>query len=97
MAQKNETVWAFTYATRLAYYPFNPDAMLLLVKLWVLKANWTSQPEYRVGLRWEPSQYSVFAITYDHEFKNGTTGAGWEFGVMLFTPPFAKAMISLRE
>jgi hypothetical protein len=46
--------------------------------------------EYRAGLRWEPSQYAVFAITYDHEFEGGKKGAGLEVGVMLFTPPFAK-------
>jgi hypothetical protein len=46
-------------------------------------------PEYRVGLRWEPNQYAVLALTYDDEF-NGSNGAGFEFGIMLFTPPFAK-------
>jgi len=33
----------------------------------------------------EPSQHAVFAISYDDEF-NGNDGAGWEVGVMLFTP-----------
>ena len=45
-------------------------------------------PEYKIGVRWEPSQYAVFAVTYGHEFS-GSLGAGFEFGVMLFTPPFA--------
>jgi hypothetical protein len=31
----------------------------------------------------------VLALTYDDEF-NGSNGAGFEFGIMLFTPPFAK-------
>jgi hypothetical protein len=48
-----------------------------------------AEPEYRVGLRWEPSQHAVFALTFDDEF-HGTNGAGVELGVMLFTPPFAK-------
>jgi hypothetical protein len=86
---ENETVWAFTYATRLAYYPFNPT-LSIVGEVMGSEGELDVPAEYRVGLRWETSQYSVFAITYDHEFKNGTTGAGWEFGVMLFTPPFAK-------
>ena len=40
-------------------------------------------------MRWEPSQYAVFALTYGAEF-DGPNGAGFEIGVMLFTPPFAK-------
>ena len=45
-------------------------------------------PEYKIGPRWEPSQYATIALTYGHEFA-GSLGAGFEFGVMLFTPPFA--------
>lgn len=85
----NETAWAFTYATRLAYYPFSP--MLSIVgEVMGSEGELNTPAEYRVGLRWEPSQYAVFAITYDHEFEGGTKGAGLEVGVMLFTPPFAK-------
>jgi hypothetical protein len=47
-----------------------------------------SPSEYKIGLRWEPSQYAVIALTYGQEF-NGSNGAGFEFGIMLFTPPFA--------
>jgi len=45
-------------------------------------------PEYKIGPRWEPSQYATIALTDGHEFA-GPLGAGFEFGVMLFTPPFA--------
>jgi hypothetical protein len=45
-------------------------------------------PEYKIGPRWEPSQYATIALTYGHEFA-GRLGTGFEFGVMLFTPPFA--------
>ncbi|HWN88984.1 MAG TPA: hypothetical protein VNM35_07970, partial [Chitinophagaceae bacterium] len=31
---------------------------------------------------------AVFALTYGNEI-NGSNGAGFELGVMLFTPPFA--------
>jgi hypothetical protein len=86
---ENETVWAFTYATRLAWYPFSPE-LSIVGEVMGSEGKLNVPAEYRTGLRWEPSQYSVFAITYDHQFKGGTEGAGWEFGVMLFTPPFAK-------
>jgi hypothetical protein len=45
-------------------------------------------PEYKIGPRWEPSQYATIALTYGNEFA-GRLGTGFEFGVMLFTPPFA--------
>src|SRR5262245_52514936 len=48
-----------------------------------------SKPEYKTGLRWEPNPYANLALTYGQEF-NGTAGAGVEFGIMLFTPPFMK-------
>ena len=85
---EDKTVWAFTYSTRLAWYPFNPE-LSIVGEIYSSEGELDVPVEYRVGLRWEPSQYSVFAITYDDEFK-GSNGAGWEFGVMLFTPPFAK-------
>jgi len=46
-------------------------------------------PEYKAGVRWEPNQYAVLALTYGQEF-DGDAGAGFEFGMMFFTPPFLK-------
>ncbi len=85
--EEDKTVWAFTYSTRLAYYPFNPE-WAIVGELYGSEGELGAKPEYRTGLRWEPNQYSVFALTYDDEI-GGTNGAGFEFGVMLFTPPFA--------
>ncbi|MFN6116050.1 MAG: hypothetical protein ACK6A5_16175 [Flavobacteriales bacterium] len=34
-------------------------------------------------------QYTTFALTYGAEFDGGPNGPGIEFGIMLFTPPFA--------
>lgn len=84
----SETVGAFTYATRLAWYPFNPK-LAIVGEVYGAEGGAPAIPEYRVGLRWEPSQHAVFALSYDDEFE-GDKGAGVEFGVMLFTPPFAK-------
>ena len=85
---EDETVWAFTYCTRLAWYPFNME-FAIVGELYGSEGELDVPAEYRAGLRWEPSQYAVFAITYDDEF-GGTHGGGLEVGVMLFTPPFAK-------
>jgi hypothetical protein len=82
------TVGAFTYATRLAWYPVNP-AWSVVGEVYGSEGQTEAIPEYRVGLRWEPSPHAVFALTYDDEF-DGSNGAGVELGIMLFTPPFAK-------
>ena len=85
--EENKTAWAFTYTTRLAWYPFNTE-LALVGEIFGSEGELPSNPEYRTGLRWEPSQYANIALTYGAKL-NGSTGAGWEIGVMLFTPRFA--------
>jgi len=80
------TAWAFTYSTRLAWYPFDPT-LSLVGEIYGSKGDVDAKPEYRAGLRWEPNQHVVLALTYDDEI-NGDNGAGFEIGVMIFTPPF---------
>jgi hypothetical protein len=80
------TAWGFTYSTRVAWYPFDYK-WSLVGEVFGTEGGVTAIPEYKIGVRWEPSQYAVFAITYGQEF-NGTGGAGFEFGIMLFSPPF---------
>jgi hypothetical protein len=84
---ENKPAWGFTYSTRLAWYPLNPETSIV-GEVFGSTGPTGAIPEYKIGLRWEPSQYSVFALTYGHEFA-GSMGAGFEIGVMLFTPPFA--------
>jgi hypothetical protein len=84
---ENKTAWAFTYSTRLAYYPYSPK-LALVGEAFGTEGQVESDPEYRGGLRWEPSQYANIAFTYGAKFS-GSRGAGWEIGVMLFSPPFA--------
>jgi hypothetical protein len=79
---------AFTYSTRLAWYFLNPETSVV-GEVFGAEGKAEAIPEYKVGLRWEPNQYAVFALTYGEEF-DGQNGAGLEFGIMLFTPPFAK-------
>ena len=84
---ESTSAWAFTYTTRLAYYPFNPK-LAVVGELFGSEGEVYSLPEYRAGLRWEPSQYANIAFTYGSKF-NGSRGAGFEIGIMIFTPPFA--------
>ena len=79
--------WAFTYSTRLAWNPFGPKTSIV-GEVFGSAGETGGTPEYRGGLRWEPSQYAVFAFTYGQEFS-GKNGPGFEIGAMLFTPPFA--------
>ena len=78
--------WSFTYSTRLAYYPFNPKASIV-GEIFGSAGETGTLPEYKLGIRWEPNQFVVFAITYGQEF-NGNNGAGFEIGGMFFSPPF---------
>jgi hypothetical protein len=80
--------WAFTYSTRLAWYPRNMETSLV-GEVFGSEGDVRAIPEYKVGIRWEPNVNSVIALTYGHEF-DGDLGAGFEIGVMLFTPPFLK-------
>ncbi len=78
--------WAFTYSTRLAYNPFDPR-WSVVGEIFGSEGQTYAPPEYKAGIRWEPSRYAVFAVTYGQEV-HGNHGAGFEFGIMLFTPPF---------
>jgi hypothetical protein len=71
----------------LAYYPFNPK-WAVVGEFFGSKGAVYSKPEYRTGIRWEPSQYANLAFTYGAKF-DGSRGSGFEFGLMVFTPPFA--------
>ena len=82
-----KTAWAFTYSTRLAYYPFNP-LLSVVGEVFGSEGETGTLPEFKIGLRWEPGPFGTFAFTYGQEFK-GSNGAGFEFGMMLFTPAFA--------
>ncbi|HXB96050.1 MAG TPA: hypothetical protein VNU70_12860 [Puia sp.] len=83
----NISGWTFTYSTRLAWYPIGPETSLV-GEVFGSTGKTGAIPEYKIGVRWEPSPYSVFALTYGQEFSSNL-GAGFEFGVMLFSPPFA--------
>jgi hypothetical protein len=76
---------AFTYSVRLAWSPSNPK-FALVGEVFGSAGEAYSTPEFKGGLRWEPSQHACFALTYGQDKNNN--GSGLEFGIMLFSPPF---------
>jgi hypothetical protein len=79
---------AFTWSSRVAWYCFGPE-LGIVGEAYGSEGTAGADPEYKIGLRWEPDQYTTFALTYGAEFDGGPNGPGIEFGIMLFTPPFA--------
>lgn len=81
-----DVAWAFTYSSRLAWYPFSPK-LSLVGEVYGAAGQATVSPDYRAGLRWEPDVYTNIALTYGGRFDGGA-GTGVELGIMLFSPPF---------
>jgi hypothetical protein len=81
-----DVAWAFTYSSRLAWYPFSPK-LSLVGEVYGAAGQATVSPDYRAGLRWEPDVYTNIALTYGGRFDGGE-GTGVELGIMLFSPPF---------
>jgi hypothetical protein len=81
-----EVGWAFTYSTRVAWYPKGPT-LALVGEVFGGEGEVYTPMEYKAGVRWEPNQYVTFAFTYGQEFTS-SLGAGLQAGMMLFTPPF---------
>jgi hypothetical protein len=81
------TVGAFTYSTRLAWYPKGPK-LALVAEGYGAEGAAELTPEYKAGARWEPNDHANVAFTYGGKF-NGSHASGFEIGVMLFSPPFA--------
>ena len=84
--EERTTAWAFTYSTRLAWYPVSPK--LALVAEVFGSDGLNSSSKYRAGLRWEPDERTNIALTYNDNLGGNKLGAGWEIGMMLFSPPF---------
>jgi len=84
--EEETATWAFTYSTRLAWYPVYPE--LALVGEVFGSKGLNSSSKYRAGLRWEPDERINIAFTYNDDFEGHKLGAGWEIGMMLFSPPF---------
>jgi len=83
---EDQTAWAFTYSTRVGWYPAGPK-WALVGEVFGGAGEVETKPKYKTGLRLEPNPYVTFAFTYGQGF-DGTGGSGLEVGMMLFTPPF---------
>jgi hypothetical protein len=83
-----ETAFGFTWSTRLAVYKIIPKTAIV-GELYGSEGDAYSKPEYKVGLRWEPNDFIIPAITYG-ACLDGSKGAGFEIGLVIFTPQFLK-------
>ncbi len=84
----SSTAWGFTWASRMAIYKIIPKTAIV-VEAYGTEGKAYSKPEYKVGLRWEPNDYIIPAISYGACF-DGSKAAGIEFGIIIFTPQFLK-------
>lgn len=76
---------------KMPLYPsfyFNPKTAIV-GEVYGTEGQAYSTPEYKVGLRWEPNDYIIPAITYSSNFEGGL-GAGLEIGIVIFAPQFLK-------
>ncbi len=86
--ESNNTAWGFTYSTRLNIYGIIPKSAIV-AELYGTEGRTYSRPEYKIGLRWEPNDFIIPALTYGNNLS-GTGAAGFEFGLVIFTPQYLK-------
>jgi len=83
-----EAAWGFTYSTRMAIYKIIPECAIV-GEYYGTAGELYSTPEFKAGIRWEPNETVVSALTYGSAIE-GLSGPGFEIGVIIFTPPFLK-------
>lgn len=81
-----ETAWGITWSTRVAIYKIIPKTGIV-GEVYGTEGDAYSKPEFKVGLRWEPNDFVIPAITYSAGL-DGSLGAGFEIGVIIFTPKY---------
>ncbi|NJN26359.1 MAG: hypothetical protein HC819_10455 [Cyclobacteriaceae bacterium] len=84
----NEIALGFTWSSRVAIYKIIPKTAIV-AEVYGTEGQASSKPEYKIGLRWEPNDFIVPAISYSSQLSGGY-GAGLEIGVVIFTPQFLK-------
>jgi hypothetical protein len=85
--EESETAWGFSYATRMALYGVVPKSALV-GEIYGTEGSTSSPAQYRIGLRWEPSDSFIAAVTWSQAF-DGSPSGGFEVGIVLFSPRFA--------
>jgi len=83
-----KTAWGFTYSTRIAIYKIIPQSAIV-GEIYGTAGELYSEAEYKVGIRWEPNNTVIPAITYGAGV-DGSSGPGFEIGVVIYTPQFLK-------
>lgn len=78
--------WAFRYSTRVAVYKIIPKTAIV-GEVYGSSGGGSAHTEYRVGLRYEPNNYFIPALTYGNT-TDGSRGPGVEIGVLIISPPF---------
>jgi hypothetical protein len=82
---RGERSWDFTYSTRAAFYGLLPESAVVAE---VFGTASVTEPQYRVGVRWEgATDVIVPAITWSQGF-DGSRSGGFELGFTMFTPRF---------
>ena len=87
-SESGDPAWGFTYSTRVAVYKVIPKTAIV-GEIYGTSGSAYSAPEYKIGLRWEPNNTIVPAITYGRAL-DGTSGPQLEIGVLIFSPQFLK-------
>jgi len=86
--EKNEVAWGFTYSTRLTFNEIIPK-FNLVGEVYGTEGKAYSSPEFKAGIQWIPNDFIVPSLTFGSQL-NGKEGAGFEIGLVIYTPPFLK-------
>jgi len=81
-----EDEWRFTYATRVALYGIVPQSALVGEVYGTVGDNFEG-PEYKFGVRWEPTESLNVAVTYGWNYED-VRGPGLELGVLWYLMAF---------
>lgn len=84
----DQTAWGFTWSSRIGIYKIIPKTAIVM-ETYGTEGQAESLPEYKIGLRWEPNDFIIPAITYSSQLQGGY-GAGFEIGIVIFSPQFIK-------
>lgn len=82
----NTAAWSVTHSTRVNIYGIVPQSAIV-GEIYGSSGHGATHTEYKAGLRWEPHPKFALAATYSRSL-DGTPGAGFEVGFILFSPRF---------
>lgn len=83
---EDEFEWGFTYSTRLAIYKIIPKTAIV-GEVYGTAGQIDADPEYNLGLRWEPHEQLNVSLTWGDSF-DGSRGPGFQLGMLLYTSRF---------